>query len=434
MSFDKYCHLESPIYACRLTRETQQEIADEISSSATLGKLADMTVKLNDLNGCQEYTFRYMNDTATVSLAMNDWLVRMPDGTLRVYHPEEFSKTFRNGVVDYYIPEDHQKNFSQALLELVNSSFPELYLDNVKPVFKPYVNLVPSAAAAVTPGFQVTIDGSTIYLQPDTSTDKTGAALAGTKVSLKLAKPEKITKYLISMDGDSYNAPKSWKVTAKNSQDGSSMVISTITAEDRKPGYYTPDAFIADEFEFEFGAFEMDGYRVKGFRLAVTKGGEYAEAPEPQPFTEFTPEILAQVAEKLSVWYSVADDRYTISLPTRGITSMAGLKEILPTLMKASFIKPTTTVVFNLTNNEITDTRYPNQFDYPALQAFSYELSFLKEDLRSRITEINFTSTAEGAPSAVAKSVTFNTTALWNDFVDSIIRLTGIQQPGEIRK
>lgn len=433
MPFVKYTALESPVWACQLTLDTQQEIIDEISSASNMGKLSDWTTKLNDVNNCREHTFRYANSTATEQLSLNDWLVRMPDGTLKVYNPEAFSLSFMNGECDYAIPEDRRRTFKEAMLDMVNTAFPELYLGNAQAVFKPYVNLVP-AGAETNGKFSVAIDGASIVLTPN-GDGRTGADMKNAEVTLKLAAPERITKYLISMDGDSYNAPKDWFVIARNSTDGTEEVLSEVAASAEKPGYYTPDKMVlADEFVFHFNEFELPNYQVKGIRLAVTKGGEYVEAPTPKPFTDFTPSVLEQVAEKLEIWYSVDANQYTVTLPNRGITDMTGLSEILPVLMKAPFIKPDTTIAINLTNNVITETRQPNQFDYPALQGLLYEIQCLPKAMQPKIVMLNFAATADDSPSAVAKSVTFNTAKLWIDFVDAVIQTTGCQSQSDIRK
>lgn len=432
MPFVKYNQVESPVYACQLTLATQQEITDEISSSVTMGQLADWQVKLNDLNNCQEHTFRYKNSTTKISLGLNDWLVRMSDGTLRVYNFEEFALTFVNGEVDYNIPVDSQKDFTSALLEMVNSTFPELYMGNVAPKYEPYTAIIP-AGADCSEQFSVALDGVSVVVSP-ADPKATGSQVVGGKVRVKLASPENITKYLISMEGDSYNAPTAWKVKAINTQDGIETDISTVVASDEKKGFYSPTVnVIADVFEFEFESFEMPNYRMKNFRLSVTKGGQYIQSADPEPFKEFTPVILAQVAEKLAVWYNMDSDIYTINLPTRGIVSMRGLSDILPTLLTASFIKPTTEIYFNLSNNVITESRQPNILNTPALQEFAYEIQKLPASIRNRITGMNFMAMAEDVPSAIAKSVTFNTDVLLDQFIETIIKVTGIQNPGEIK-
>lgn len=433
MSFEKFYRLESPIWACRLTPDNQQAIMDEFSAIATAERLADYQTTLNDVNNVMEHTFRYRDSTLVQKLQFLNWLIRRPNGQLLVMTDAEFSSTMYKKSLDYVIPDELEKTFESALLTYVNTNFPDMYLGNQVPTVTPYVNLVPTSVEC-DPRLSVQLNGVAAVVEPVTSSK--GEDLTEVSISIQLAGPKKISKYLVGMCGDSFNAPKHWSILAYNTVDGTSAKISEITAGDNKPGYYTPkEEFLADKFVLVVHNFEMATDQVNQFMFTLTVGGEIIEVDtNPKPFTAFTATILEQVAERLSVWYNQTDNHYTVSLPTLAITEMSGLSDILPVLMKASFVNPDTTIGLSFTNGKIAGSRLPNQLNTDALQYMLFQIRNLPTTLRKRITMLDLSSTDVDSPSTVCASVLSNTTKLWDTFVENIIKITGIDQPAKIKK
>lgn len=433
MSFEKYHRLDSPIWACRLTTDTQQSIMDEFSTIATAERLADYQTTLNDISNVMEHTFRYRNSTEVQKLRYLNWLIRKPNGQLKVMTDDEFSRTLYKKSLDYVIPDEKENTFESAMLVYVNTNFPDMYLGNQVPTINPYVNLVP-ASVECDPRLEVTLNGVAAITGPAAAS--TGSELADVFVSVKLGGPKKISKYLVGMCGDSFNAPKHWSVIAYNTADGTSAKISEILASDNKPGYYTPsEEFLADKFELIIHGFEVPEDQVNRFMFTLTVGGDIVKVDtNPKPFEEFTDTIIEQVAERLSIWYSAAEDHYTVSLPTMAITEMTGLSSLLPKLMKASFMTAKTTIGLSFTNGKIINGRLPNQFNMDALEYLLFQIRNLSPNLRKRIIALDFSSADPDSPSAVCASVLNNTTVLWDAFVEDVIRITGIDHPSKIKK
>ena len=432
MGFTKYHRLQSPIWACRLTPETQQDIVDEMSTSSTSAQLADVTTALNDTNGVLEYTFRYRNTTTPQELKYGNWLVRMPNGRLNVMTDADFAGTYIDKSVDVDIPDEKEMSFRSALLAFVNNNFPDMYLSTQAPAITPFIQLPPESATSST-NVQTSFSGVATVVNPTVT--KFGKDLTPVEVVITLAAPKKITKYLVTQLPESYNAPRAWTLTAYNSAEGTSKLIHSVGVQDAKPGFYSPEAFIADKFVLNISEFEYAEEIVNGFMVTFTIGGEIiTENPNPTPFSAWTATILEQAAERLSIWYDEGTDRYTVKLPTSAITDMDGLADLLPVLMKAKFIKPTTTIGLTFTNGKLVSGRYPNQIGADALDFLIYQIRNLPKDLRIKIKELDFSSTFADSPSAICKSVTNNTAALWDSFVTEILSITGVEAPLQIKK
>lgn len=438
MPFTKHLRTASCVYACQLLIETQQDITDELSSGVTAGRLADWTIKLNDLNGCQEHKFRYQDSTEYQTLNMTNWLVRSPAGDLRVYTNEQFMSDFYYAEDDYVIPEDKQKTFETAMLDYLNQYHPELYLNNQTPTITPYQNLVPVTAYATAQGV-VTIEGSAVIVAPAHPANDRGSDVEGLEVIFTISSPTAISKILVGQVAGSYNAPNEWSMQATNSKTGETRTIALVSASMPHPGYYSSadSNFMADTFKFRVEAFEYPDQFVDNFMISVTTGGKFVEGSgDPTPLTAFTDTILEQAAETLNSWYNPATNAFTINAVSMGITSVNGLSWIVEKFMHASFLNKDTKIILNFSNNHINPEAgiYPNLFTIAGIQELCYELRKLPAATRTRIIEINFTSVDGSAPSAIAPSVTKYTEAFWNDFTDTVIRITSTQQPSQIKK
>lgn len=438
MPFTKHLRTASPVYACQLLIETQQDITDELSSGVTAGRLADWTVKLNDVNGCQEHRFRYQDTTEYQTLNMTNWLVRYPTGDHKVFTNEQFIANFYYAEEDYVIPEDKQKTFETAMLAYLNQYHPELYLNNQTPTITPYQNLVPVTAYATAQGV-VTIEGSAVIVAPAHPANDHGSDMEGLEIIFTISSPTAISKILIGQVAGSYNAPNEWSMQATNSKTGETRTIALVSSSMPHPGYYASSDtnFMADTFKFRVESFEYPDQFVDNFMISVTTGGKFVEGSgDPTPLTSFTDTILEQAAETLNSWYNPAANIFTVNAVSMGITSTDGFSRILEKFMGASFLNKDTKIVLNFSNNRIDPESdvYPNVFTIAGLQELSYEIRKLPASIRTRIVEINFTSVDGTAPSAVATSVTKYTEAYWNDFVETVIRITSSQQPSQIKK
>ena len=434
MPFTKHERIESPIYACQLLISTQQEIADEISAGSTMGRLADWSVTLNDVNGCQEHVFRYMNSTTWKRLYMTNWLIRKPNGDLDVMTAEEFEATYYDVTNDYYVPEIQRKTFWEAMLAFINTNYPELYINDVQPTITPYANLVPVSVESNEKG-QVSIDGVTAYVNaPNPQQDK-GSDVAGMTITMSLREPLAITRYLITQVAESYNAPAAWTLTAYNTVTNESKQLHVVTTADEHTGFYTPDdtKFSADKYVFTFSEFEYPDNFVAAFRIALTNGGEYVAMPDPEPFTTITDITMARFAEKVKdVWYDAQNNVLTIDLNTMGINDPTGMRETTEQFLKvAEYVNDDTLVVYKLNNLNVTNVRFPNQFSITGLQMLTNELAMLTPKNRQRVAGFDFSGDAT-SPSAIAASVTSRGLSHWNEFVENVITLTAISQPGDI--
>lgn len=435
MPFCAYEQIQSPVEACQLTIKNQAEIADKLAEALRLGQLSDLQMSVNSTNGCQEYVFRHTNETTNITLSLNDWLVQYPSGKLQVLSDAKFSDTYYCPCVDYAIPETSRKTVERALLDLINEQFPELYIGNATPTLTPYVTHTPNSAEGGST-VDCSIQDNNVIVAPKQPNVDLGSAMANTEVTITLPAPVEITRYTVAMEGDSYNAPKSWTVKASNTTELTGPTeIANVSDSDLKSGCYKmTEKMKADKFVFTFKNFEYDDQTVNKFRIALISGGELVEAPEPTPFDELTEDVLNLAKEKFISWYSVDDNKYTIALPTASMTSFSGISWILPILVNSSFVKSDTTISFNFTNNTITEGKYPNQFTTAALEGLVRELKCLPSEIRGRITEFNFASVVEESPSAIAASVTNNTVAHWTNFVTNVISVTAISQASQIKR
>ena len=395
MPFAKHFRTDSSVQACQLLIETQQDIMDELSSSITAGRLADWTTKLNDMNGCQEHRFRYQNSTEFQNLNMTNWLIRYPNGDLRVLTNEQFISNFYYAEDDYVIPETKQKTFRQAMLDYLNKNHPELYLNNQTPTITPYQNLVPVTAYATAQGV-VTIEGSAVVVAPAHPANDRGSDMEGLEIIFTISNPTAVSKILVGQIAGSYNAPNEWSMQATNSRTGETRTISLISAAMPHPGYYASadDTFAADTFKFRVESFEYPDQFVDNFMISVTTGGKFVDgSADPTPLTTFTDTILEQAAETLNSWYNPATDTYTVNAVSMGITSVEGMAWILEKLVKASFLNNKTKIILNFSNNLINPDQdiYPNIFTISGIQEICYEIRKLPASIRSRIIELNFT-------------------------------------------
>lgn len=430
MSFQQYFRIDGIVMACRLQTGTAQAIADALSTGVTMGALASLEAKRSDMTNCMEYSFRYSDDTARVNLTTGDWLIQLPNGKFSVMPHDVFVKNLYNNQIDYYLSDAARQTVESAFLKYINLHFPELYTLNSEPTLTPYQTITPTAVTNL--GLNTSITGGAVIITPPAE-DSTGADVANTTITVEFAEDTMFSTYVIAMLPESFNAPKSWTVTGYNTK-AESQILSTLTSADDKPGYYkivTP--FAANKLVFAFTDFEDATQAFKGIRISFATGGQPITPPAPTPLTKLTPAILETVAEKLITWYDAADDRYKFDFSMKGITKFDGLAMITNALMNASFIKSSTTIAFNFTNDATPNATF-NQFNYNGLQQLIYELQGMNDSNRSRVSELNFAAASECAISAIGKSVTNDTDVLWNSFRDTVMKITKISQPSQIRK
>lgn len=430
MNFQEYFKIDGIVKACRLQVNTAQSIADSLSAGVTMGALASLEAKRSDLTNCMEYSFRYSDDTARIVLTTGDWLVQLPNGKFNVVNHDVFIKTFYNNEVDYYIADVDRQTVESAFLKYINIHFPELYTMNTEPALVPYKTITPNAVTNT--GLETSIAGGAVIIKGPAE-DSTGADVANTTITVEFEEDLQFSTYVIAMLPDSFNAPKSWTVMGYSSK-AESKVLSTLTATDTKPGHYRiVEPFLANKLVITFTDFEDAAQVFGGIRISFVTGGQPVVQPEPSPLTKLTPAVLEAVAEKLISWYNAAGDRYELNFAMKGITNFDGLAMITDALMKASFIKETTSIAYNFTN-DATPNAIINQFNYHALQQFVYELHLLDDVNGARVSELNFASASDGVLSAVGKSVTNDTESLWISFRDMVMKITKISQPSQIRK
>lgn len=435
--FKDYRMIQCPVEACALSIESQYDIGEKLSEAMRLGQLSDLKMTVSAVNNCQEYSFRNANETTTYTLSQGDWLVQTPGGKLSVMSDAAFAEKYYTPDVDVHVAENNRRDVRDAMLRYINTNFPELYLGNTPSAcLSPFVVHTPASVEGDDKVDVSVSEKHTLVAPKNIGTDQ-GSMLANAVVTVKFNKPIKATRYLIAMEGDSYNAPKHWEVHAYNSVKSTDKVLSTVDGSAVKSGYYNfePQNFWADKFVFTFKEFEYSDQNVNKFLITLVSGGEPIETPVPQPFDELTEEVLAKAAEKLIGWYDLAGNKFTVDFSTASIVSAAGLSEILPVLMKASFIKEDTTIAFNFTNNiQTPDTDLPNSFVISELERLVREIRSLPTGISGRITELNFAGVTEKSPSAIATSVTHNTMNHWNTFVTNIISNTAIAQPSQIKR
>lgn len=450
MSFTYYSRTDGTVKACQLTCENEQTIADALSKASTIGDLASLTATRSEKTGCLEYTFRYLGNTVLVSLKTWDWLVELPHGQYEIVSNDIFVRRYFRADVDYEIPILKRQSVKSGFLEYVNENFPELYANNFVPSVSPYeaVELkdISSNEKVITAQ-----TGAAAIVGP-VNAGQSGSATVGAEITLEFDQVQKPTAYMIGMHGDSYNAPTGWTITAYPPS-GEAVVITTVSPAELKSGIYKiAEPVQCTKLVFTLLSFEDPIAAFNAIRLMAFSGGEVIAPPTPVPLTKLSRDNLELVAEKLVTWYDAANNIYTMDLTTLGITDFYGFAHIYRNLLKASFIDQSTKVKIKLGNSimqaNVTDitmavgfdigTEYagkiPNQFDPITLQQVVAELKKSGRAAAKRIIEIDFQPTQLCGIPAIQNCVTADTLALWNDFVENVITLTGISQPSQVKK
>ena len=450
MPFSQYLRTDGKVKACQLTVDTEQDIADALSMASTMGGLASLTATRSAETNCMEYSFRYRDTSATVTLKNTDWLVQQPTGRYEIVNNATFIERYYNGEVDYIFNPLNEETVKSFFLKFVNNTFPELYTNNMVPSLSPYETL-PASSVATNSLFTARIEsGAVIATAADSNA--VGSSMVGAEVTINYAAAAKATAYSIGMNSNVYNAPVAWTVDAVDAA-GLISQVSKVTEDQVKTGVYkieTPRAAV--KLIFTFQKFAVADTSFADLRIVTFNGGEIVAPDTPVPLTKLSHDIMEVVAEKLITWYDPATDVYTMDFSTGGITDLTGLARIYRHLMNASFITDNTKVILNFSNSigqaEITDitlqvgfdlgTDYagsvPNQINAIGLQQFLFQMKCLDQTNAYRLKEINFAPSKPGAMSAIAKSVTYNSNKLWDDFVEQVINTTGLNQPGQIKK
>lgn len=149
---------------------------------------------------------------------------------------------------------------------------------------------------------------------------------------------------------------------------------------------------------------------------------------------DLTSANLGKVLEGLKDWYDTETDQFTIHFDHCGIVDPTGMADFFAAFPQASFIKDTTTYKISFVNGGVKESdanTENNLFNYAGLQILLGEFNKIDTTLIKKLTELDFSSQDDIAPSAIAKSVT---DSQWLSWCQDAMSVTGIASSGYIHR
>lgn len=222
----------------------------------------------------------------------------------------------------------------------------------------------------------------------------------------------------------------------KDSTTDSSLVTGDYLVQLNTARYviYDQETFEADYLPTYQDEDAMPKYPQTPMEAMVTFIKKYYPDADISGVGDLTTENLGKVLEGLKDWYNSETDQFTIHFDHCGIVDPTGMADLFAAFPQASFIKDTTTYKISFVNGGVKESdanTENNLFNYAGLQILLGEFNKIDITLIKKLTELDFSSQDDIAPSAIAKSVT---DSQWTSWCQDVMSVTGITSSGYIHR
>lgn len=127
--FTGYTHLEEKVEALQLTSDSVDTIIRAFAEPVARMEMARMDMVYDQANMTYTFYFRYNSQSTDSTLAADDYLVRLNDGTLQAMTKQQFEDSYVNTSIDPIVPWQDRQSIKESIVSFIKAYFPAAGID-----------------------------------------------------------------------------------------------------------------------------------------------------------------------------------------------------------------------------------------------------------------------------------------------------------------